>query len=81
MIFSEMYKHDNDFEQDYDFPKTRKEKIIWAGFKYSAVALCIAGGLLIIDSYLKGMYLLTLFLILAAIWIYWSYKKDLKDFR
>lgn len=71
-IIPEVYSEEWHFE-DEETP-TLKEKLIEYCFKLSLYACCFSAYIFALAFYFKAFYLLSIFLALAPIWVFWDRK-------
>lgn len=81
MALPDLYREDDYLEDDClddedDIKELNKLKWIYFLLKYSLLTLCLSSYIFALDFYFKEMYILTLFLILAPIWVLWDYYRD-----
>ncbi|MFW1858634.1 hypothetical protein A7P53_02395 [Acinetobacter defluvii] len=75
-FISQVYNEDFYVEDDERTPQTPIEKFFDRTFKFSFIACCLSAFIFAIAMYFKTFYLLTIFLILAPLWLLWGYFKS-----
>lgn len=75
-FISQVYNEDWYFEDDAEPPQTQMEKFMDKAFKFSLVACCLSAFIFALAMYFKAFYLLSIFLVLAPLWILWGYFKS-----
>ena len=75
-VIPQLYNDDWYFDDDEDQPLTQKEKLLNIAFKSSLSTCCFSAFIFAFAMYMKGFYLLSIFLIVAPIWILWGFFKD-----
>lgn len=75
-VIPQLYNDDWYFDDNEDSPLTLTDKLLDIAFKYSLSACCFSTFIFALAMYIKGFYLLSIFLTFAPIWILWGFFKD-----
>ncbi len=75
-VIPQLYNDDWYFDDDEYPPLTQKDKLLNITFKSSLSACCFSAFIFALAMYLKGFFLLAIFLTIAPIWILWGFFKD-----